>query len=670
VNDRAKVDPAERVPIRLRALRETDGAAYQALVEVLPALSEHLEDETGIAAVADLVTQVATETPEAAHALVSRLSSQPSLAGDTMGLRRWVLHGLQRHRHDPIRRIHHFEWSDPLVFSDRATQSDTESLVSIRYALLHYLAGYGVDGYSLELHEPHGTKKASPPPAVDDRIIRFPRRFDGIAPKDRGYFFRAAIAHMAAHILYSPLQRSAGNRRPTLIALTALLEDARVERLMILRHPGLHPLWDMFHVATKDSAGFDFSGLTARLARALHDFDYSDPNPWVKKGVELFAEAAANGLEDVSAFERIARALALDVGKMRLSVPIDYRFGPVYRDDNMILWSPDLALPEDEARRTEIEDFEIGIREEKPEGMDLAGLDTRRRFRYPEWDHLLEAARDEWTTVLEDLRPSRRSSRAISAGPPNRITVPRSERTPDRSIRLTRLAEGDDLELNAVIENTVQRRARLSPDGRIFCRHGRRHRSTAIILLMDLSVSTDRFVPGSFTKVLELEKEAARVVVGALDPMRDRIAVHGFSSNGRHEVNYQRVKDFDEPFDGPQQSRLAALRSRLSTRMGAALRHATATLAEEDADHKVVLMLTDGEPSDIDVSEEDYLVEDAREAVISAGAKQVRTFCLTLDRRADRYVRRIFGSRNYLIAERAASFTDKTSKTLMRLLAP
>lgn len=670
MNECAKVDPAERIPIRLTALRETDVASYQALMEVIPALSEHLVDETGIGAVADLVTQVATETPEAAYALVRRLGSQPSLAGHTMGLRRWVLHGLQRHRHDPIRSVHHFEWSDPLVFSDRTTQSDTETLLSDRDALLHYLAGYGVEGYSLELLEPQAAKNASPPPAVHDRIIRFPRRFDGIAPEYRRYFFRAVIAHMAAHVLFSPLQRSAGNRRPTLVALTALIEDARVERLMILRHPGLHPLWDMFHVATKDLAGFDFSGLTARLARALHDADYSDPNPWVNKGVELFAEAAASGLEDVSAFERIARTLALDVGKMRLSVPVDYRFGPVYRDDNVILWSPDLALPQDEARRTEIADFEIGTREEKPEGVDLAGLDARRRFRYPEWDHRLEAVRDDWTTVLEDLRPRRRSSRAMTAGPPSMITIPRSQRTPDRSIRLTRLPEGDDLELNAVIENTVQRRARLSPDGRIFCRHGRRHRSTAIILLMDLSASTDRFVPGSFTKVLELEKEAARVVVGALDPRRDRIAVHGFASNGRHEVNYQRVKDFDEPFDGPQQSRLAALRSRLSTRIGAAIRHATATLAEEDADHKVVLVLTDGEPSDIDVSEEDYLVEDAREAVISAGANRIRTFCLTVDRRADRYVRRIFGSRNYLITERASSFTDNTSKTLMRLLAP
>lgn len=670
MNTRAAIHLAEKVPIRLTVLRETDVAAHDALVEILPLLSDYVASEAAVAEVADLVTQVAIEMPEAAQALVGRLATQPALAGDTTGLRRWVLHGLQRHRLDPKLRIHHFEWSDPLTFSDRQTQSDTESLLDRRDALLHYLAGYGVTGMALELHEPQTADTGSPAPSVVDGVIRFPRRFDGVDPVEREYFFRAAIAHIAAHIRFSPLLRSVGNRRPTLITLTALIEDARVERLMMRQHPGLQALWGMFHTATKQSSGFDFSGLAARLARALHDPSYSDTNPWIRKGVELFEDAAASGLEDVPAFDRLARTLSLDIGSMRLAVPAHYRPAPVYREDNALLWSPDEALPEDEERRTPIEEFEFGAHEEKPHGVDLAGLDLRSRFRYPEWDHRLEAMRQNWTTVLEDLRPPRSSIRVMNKASSNRLPVLGSERSPDRSIRLTRLREGDELDLNSVIENTVQQRARLAPDGRIFCRHGRRRRSTAIVLLMDLSISTNRFVPGSFTKVIDLEKEAARTVVAALDPVRDRIAVHGFASNGRHEVNYQRIKDFDEPFDTAQRARLDALQSRLSTRMGAALRHATAVLADEVADHKVILVLTDGEPSDIDVMEDDYLVEDARDAVISAGVQRVQTFCLTLDRRADRYVRRIFGPRNYLIAERASSFTDKTSMTLMRLLAP
>jgi nitric oxide reductase NorD protein len=253
--------------------------------------------------------------------------------------------------------------------------------------------------------------------------------------------------------------------------------------------------------------------------------------------------------------------------------------------------------------------------------------------------------------VLEPVRSRRRTARLTRFARPARSPVLGLNRTPDRSIRLSRMLEGDELDVNAMIENAVQQRAGVALDGRIFCRHGRRRRSTAIVLLMDLSASTDRFVPGSFTRVIELEKHVATVIAEALDPQRDR------------------VKDFDEPFDAPQRARLAALTSRLSTRMGAALRHAAAALSEETADHKVILVLTDGEPSDIDVVEDEYLVEDAREAVASAAAQRIGAFCVTLDGRADPYARRIFGARNYVIAERISTFTDNMSKTLARLLA-
>jgi nitric oxide reductase NorD protein len=215
----------------------------------------------------------------------------------------------------------------------------------------------------------------------------------------------------------------------------------------------------------------------------------------------------------------------------------------------------------------------------------------------------------------------------------------------------------------------VHRKSREAPDPRIFRRHGRRRRSTAIVLLLDLSESTKRFIPGSFVSVLEAEKRAATLVAESLDPSRDRVAVHGFSSNGRQEVHYVHIKDFDEPFGPDQRQLLQQQQGRLSTRMGTALRHASENLHQEHADHKVLLLLTDGEPSDIDVLEEDYLVEDTRHAVTMAAARGIKTFCLTLDRQADAYVRRIFGTRNYLIADRADGYAGRTAQTLVKLIA-
>lgn len=653
---------------RLSVLRDVDAAVHDLILDALPSLSEYLEGEADLASLADLAVQIATEKPEAARAFADRIGSDPTLLEDAVGLRKWAVHALQKHRHDPKRMLHHFEWGNPRAFSDQRSQGDTEFLLGERGALLHYLAGFGFDDYAIDLHEPEEDGEILRAVTIEDGVVRLPRRFEAVDQADRGLLVRAIFAHAAAHLRHSPLRRSSGNRRPTLVALTALVEDARVERLMVRDYPGLHALWGRFHNATKETSGFDFAGLSSRLSRALHDPAYNDTNTWVRKGRDLFEEAAASDLNDVSAFDRLARTLSLDMGKMRLAPSRHYRPQPLYRDDNTILWGPDAALPEDTDRDTEVDVVDAMEPDEKPDPV-LADIDIRRRFRYPEWDHRVAALREGWTTVLEDERPRTKASARQRGVSKARVNVSASERIPDRSIRLTRLSEGDELDLNVVVDNVVQQRSGIAPDGRIFCRHGRRRRSTAVILLMDLSISTNRFVPGSFTKVIDVEKQAAVVIAQALEAQHDRIAVHGFTSNGRHEVSYQRIKEFDEPFGQPHQASLAALEGRHSTRMGAALRHATALLASEIADHKVVLVLTDGEPSDIDVVEDDYLVEDAREAVVGALSQRVRTFCVTLDRRADHYARRIFGERNYLITERASTFANNTNRTLTRLLA-
>jgi len=473
---------------------------------------------------------------------------------------------------------------------------------------------------------------------------------------------------------FSVQSRPAGNRPPMLVAMMSLVEDARVERLMMQQYPGLGALWGMFHVATRASAGFDFAGLATRLARTLHDPHYTDSNAWVTKGRRLFEEAAVRDLHDILAFDKLARLLAIDMEKMRLAFkPNMYRVEPAYRDDNTVLWNFSAPSTVDERETVVREKFELKDREIDPaqaEHMRRVEVDLRRRAHYPEWDCKAAALREDWATVLE-TPPGKDATKRSMQRPAARggLRFRGLERIPDRSIRINRLEEGDELDLNAAIDSMVRRRSREIPDPRVFRRHGRRRRSTAIVLLMDLSESTKRFVPGSFTSVLEVEKRAATMVAESLDTSRDRIAVHGFSSNGRQEVNYICIKDFDEPFGLDQKNRLRAQEGRLSTRMGAALRHASSALAREEADNKVILLLTDGEPSDVDVFEDEYLVEDTRHAVTMATGQGIKTFCLTLDRQADAYVRRIFGARNYLIADRADAFAGHTGQALVKLIA-
>lgn len=655
---------------QLDRLRDLDDASHAVLVEAIPILTEFHSINPTLASAVDIVAQVATEAPEAARVFAERFNIQPEILEDVEGLSRWALHGLSQPRNSE-HLLQHFERGDPSLFSDRLALSHTEHLLSRREGLLHYLAGFGFDEFAIELHEPVDRNGLQPLSTISETEMRFPRRFANDHIEHHNILHRAMLTHAVAHLRFSPIKRPKGNRRPNLVALIALIEDARVERLMLREHPGLHSVWDRFHSASKEESGFDLAGLMARLSRALHDPAYQDTNPFVNKGRELFEAAFAECPDDVTSFDSLARELTVLAGRMHLQLPQHYQPSPIYRDDNSVLWGANEALPIDETIEPEIDDIEFRPADEVPEDQDLSDVDLRKHYKYPEWDYQLQEMREGWATVIEDA--SNREQLHPSGAKPMRSVrdnLKGAQRVPDRSIRLKRLPEGDELDLNAVIDNAIEQRASIAPDGRIFSRHGRRPKSTAIIVLMDLSVSTDQFVPGSFTRVIDLEKQAAIAVTESLDSEHIRVAVHGFASNGRHEVNYFCVKGFDEPFDQIRHKRLESLTSRLSTRMGAALRHATALLDEETSDNRIILMLTDGEPSDIDVIQDDYLIEDAHEAVVTAAAQQIRTFCLTLDRRADEYVRRIFGNRNYLISERASTFTDFAGNALIRMLTP
>lgn len=657
---------------RLQVLRDNDGSVYEALSQVMVDLTGRFSNEYSMVALVDLVSQTSVEAPACAIALIERLASLPAALDVTM-LRKWAFHGLQRYRSEPIKRLRHFEVDDPLAFADRDAERDAEHLLARRDMLLHYLAGFGFADLRLELQDPSTTGPAPTNPVVGNELLLFPRRFAGMMAGTRERLYRAAVAHVAAHLRFSPPSRLAGNRQPMLIAVMSLIEDARVERLMAQRYPGLGALWGLFHMATQASAGFDFAGLAARLAHALHDPTYVDRNPWVIKGRQLFDEAS-HDLHDIAAYDKISRLLAIDIEKMRLAFQASaYRVEPAYRDDNSLLWNVNPPATVDDTETLVREKFELKPRdlsEMQPHNVRRVEVDQRRRTHYPEWDCKVEAVRKDWATVIESV-PVKTGAKRTSARAVSRVGMRFKglERIPDRSVRLNRLEEGDELDLNAAVDSMVSRKSGAAPDPRIFRRHGRRRRSTAVVLLMDLSASTKRFVPGSFTSVLDVEKRAATLVAESLDPSRDRVAVHGFSSNGRQEVNYVCIKDFDEPFGLDQKSLLQRQEARLSTRMGAALRHASQALGCEDVDHKVILLLTDGEPSDIDVFEDDYLVEDTRHAVTTAAAQGIKTFCLTLDRHADAYVRRIFGMRNYLIADQADAFAGRAGQALVKLIA-
>jgi nitric oxide reductase activation protein len=152
----------------------------------------------------------------------------------------------------------------------------------------------------------------------------------------------------------------------------------------------------------------------------------------------------------------------------------------------------------------------------------------------------------------------------------------------------------------------------------------------------------------------------------AMDRLGDPFALAGFHSNTRHDVRYQHIKGFGENWDDVPKARLAALQAQYSTRMGAALRHAARTLGAQTADKKLLLVLTDGRPSDVDVSDDQSLVLDTRQAVQELAQQGIHSHCISLDPQADAYVHDIFGH-HATVVDRIEQLPERMTRLFVSL---
>ncbi|MGJ7573829.1 nitric oxide reductase activation protein NorD [Variovorax sp. RB2P76] len=494
---------------------------------------------------------------------------------------------------------------------------------------------------------------------------------------------RAMVAHAAAHLRHSRPARPAHGLKPMGIAVVSAIEDARVERLLWRDFPGLHGWFAASLPPVPDPLDLRFAALVARMDRMLLLPAWQDDNHWVNKARGLFEETAASkGLEDYDAFRAIASILANDLGQMRVRFePQDYAVPAPWRDDNSYLWefaetqtAPEEAIALQQAGARPPPPTDAPDEGSGPPPADAAGDIELGRYTYPEWDRKLERLRPDWCTVIEKLpawqglAAMREQTSALGSERLAPLALPRARHL-DRTHRLRRQWEGDDVDLNAAIEVLVDRRLRLRPDPRLFMRPGKAPRPSSVLVLLDLSESVNDPGHDGARSLLDLEKQAALMLADANARGIDRLAIHGFSSNTRAEVYYYRLLEFGKPLQAPSRAMVGAVRGRYSTRIGAALRHAASHLRAEPSGQRAILLVTDGAPADIDVHDPHYLIEDARMAVAEAREAGVRTACIAVDGAADAYVRRIFGWRNYCIADDPRSLPARLARMSARLAA-
>ncbi|WP_448953266.1 VWA domain-containing protein [Labrys neptuniae] len=625
--------------------------------------------------------RLAEAAPDAIGVVLEKLPALIVRAGDKAFFA-WIHAGLRACGHDKVRKLAFFDLSDAfsrqLLDQDLARNDLTRLEKRLRGGLL---ALWGERRQVGALERTPSETQAPLRLSLAGGILRFPVSFPGYEDGEASAIYRAAAAHAGAHYRFSTAKFPVGKLKPLQVALVSLIEDARVEALAIAQFPGLRRLWLRFHAQT-GQRGRDLTatGLMARLARALIDPAYVDEDGWVVKGRALF-EAARECLDDPQISREIGGLLGNDLGQMRVQFnPKTYVVQPAYRDDTLALW--DFGdQPNSPQDTIELEVESIGARSvEGAEASDEPSEDEQDAqspprlaaaendmdgaviATYPEWDYSLGVERPDWVIVRHrEPRPGRIAAPGQDAieGKIGRIT----RGTPiGRRVRRKRLREGEIIDLDAAIESALARRMGQMPDERIFQRSIPGPRDLAALLLVDLSQSTaDR--DGEGRSVLALELEAATAIGRAMTTAGDSLAIDGFCSDGRTNVHYTPLKGFSEPFDGAVAARLAGAESGYSTRLGAALRHAASRLEHRHAFRRVLVLLSDGEPSDIDVTDADYLKEDARIAVHGLRRRGIDAFAFGIGSHASAALVGIFGSKRTLRVAHAANLP----KRLMQL---
>ena len=671
----------------------TSGEVISLLLSTLPVVSRHLGDAQLVRGYMTMIHQLASTAARGLRPMlmnIDELLSKLTLSG----LRRWSQFGAKAYRRDFKNLTSYFS----LDSADSRAMLEKERrgvlFVRVQRKLNFYLrALWGRDFFI----RPTGADFADFRPYVEDRIMYVPDALDDVEGVEGLEVYRATVAHMASHMMYTSKSMSAEQLSPAQMFFIGLLEDARVEYKAVQEFPGLKRLWYSLMLLKHDEpAEHKTMGILEGFALQLLDSEVKGSDEQLNKFAEKF-HSKIEEKQDDNHFAWLMGVELYNIFEGRKEIPslrILERYRIDYRDDNRIIWhyediNWDLGIEYMAASKQQVR-YEVSpLMMAHEVDCELAGDDAQEvwickdlmrfyeddltdtahsfneewgkepisdPYHYHEWDYQIQLHRPDWATVYE---------RRATKGDPEDIDNILLEHKPIahriRQIidllspagvqRQRGLEDGDEVDLNAAIDAMIAIRMGEQPNPRITMRNVLNTRDLSVVVLLDLSESTNEYVGDSDKTILQLTREAATLVSTAIEGIGDPFALHGFASDGRHDVQYFRFKDFNQHFDDEAKSRLAGMKGGLSTRMGAALRHAGLHLHKQQEKRKLILLVTDGEPADIDETDPQHLRFDTKKAVEELYSTGVLTYCLTLDPQADSYVKRIFGENNYTIIE-------------------
>ena len=692
---------------------KTSGHVLTLIVATAPLAAQRLGDENLFRAYLNVLEIVLAQAPRGLRPMLEnleRLLSQLTLGG----LRRWVQWGAQAYKADFDGQVGYFSLSTPDSLGVLQQQRKGTLFVDVQRRLNIYLrAMWGRDFFLRPTSGDYETREGLKP-YIERFVIYIADAFDDYKPygddtpdeaRVSGLeIYRAAANHCAAHLVHTGAPLSMQMLNTTQMAIIEAIEDARVEELACRDFPNMRASWLALHPPLDTREPQSVGDLLNRLARALLDLDANDPHPWVQEGVRLFraeSDLSSNQLSWNIGVE-LAHSLA-QIPLPEFNVRTD-GLRAIYRDDNRTVWESEEY---DEAEALEAtwggnqvrkkvslmemvnevnneyagdDAEEIWVLETPfyldQEGVTLNELEGRppisEPYHYHEWDYQIQLERPSWATVLERHPPLGELDvieKIITDNKPviSRLKYLIESMIPQAMQRIRRQEDGDELDINAAVRAMIDIRMGIQPDTRIMMRYKRNVRDLAVMVLLDMSESSNDKVRGQDYSIMDLTRSATVLLADALDRIGDPFALHGFCSDGRHDVHYYRFKDFDKPYNDLVKARLAGLKGSYSTRMGAALRHAGEQLKLQPKSKKVLFVITDGEPADNDVRDPQYLRFDTKRAVEELQRDGITTYALSLDPHADQYVSRIFGATNFTVLDQVERLPEKLPMLYMGL---
>ena len=700
----------------MKLASHTSGSVVTLMLSMMPLAAQRLGDADVLRGYLKLLHQLAGKAPRGLRPMMENMDEL--LSKLTLGgLRRWALWGAQAHQRDLDGQMSYFALQSESSRSVLQQERRGTLFIDNQRKLNFYLRALWGRAFFMRPTAGDYESRRGLKPFIEDFQIHVPDAYDPFHGIDGMEIYRATTAHAAAHMVFTREPISAEQLSQAQMRFIELFEDARVEYLAYNEFPGLRKLWLSFFTAAmskgEDSGDVhETMDLMLRATRAIMDPDYTDRADFINEvAADFKAELEKNPrdpriswMAGVNFYNRVVEHATIPSVRVLSDWPIPYR------DDNRYFWDfaenlfetrgiDYLPASQQSVRKyvsvmemvneinselvidnhqevwvlaTELFPYEDDCETTKSYN-ELEGVEpVSDPYHYGEWDYQVQLSRPDWATVIE--RRQGKGDPEIMDGilekhkpVASRIRHLVDALQPQGIVRRRGYEEGEELDLNAAVRAMTDIRRGVMPDPRINIRIVRHVRDLSIVLLLDLSESTNEKI-GDIKEgeegyedqpsILDLTRESAGLLSWAIDSIGDNFAVHGFASDGRHDVQYYRFKDFNQSYDDAK-SRMAGMKGGLSTRMGAALRHAGWHLAQEQAQKRLVLLVTDGAPADIDERDPQYLRHDTKKAVEELAMQGIYTYCLTLDPTADRYVSRIFGENNYSIVDHVERLPER-----------